>query len=45
MTKVLVEDGSEHMYYETKDALYCQRKFYENLHSEPNKMDDNPFKV
>lgn len=39
MTKLIDDDGSE--YYETKEVLNCQRKFYEKLYSEPNKIGDN----
>ena len=39
MTKLIDKDCSE--YYDTKDVLNCQRRFYGKLYSAPNNIDDN----
>ena len=39
MAELIDEDGSE--YYDSKDVLNCQRRFYENLYSDTNNIDDN----
>ena len=38
MNKIIDENGDE--YTKTKDVLNCQKRFYENLYNDINKIDD-----